>query len=278
MTAPTTGAHAGTATADGVVTVRDLHRSFGDREVLRGLDLDLRAGEFVALLGRSGSGKSTFLRALAGLDPGVTGHLVVPEARAVVFQDPRLLPWERVLTNVVLGLDGTRRDAVDAGRAALAEVGLAGHAADWPKTLSGGEAQRAALARALVREPKLLLLDEPFGALDALTRIRMHVLVRRLHARHRPAVLLVTHDVDEALLLADRILVLTDGRFSLDVAVEATGDRHRDDPHLVALRRTLLAELGIHDEEATDPVPAPTTDPDPDRPDHDHDHDHDRPT
>ena len=132
-------------------------------------------GEFVALLGRSGSGKSTLLRALAGLDPAVTGEIVVPERRAVGFQDARLLPWATVLDNVVLGLGG--RDAARAGRAALDEVGLADHAHDWPKTLSGGEAQRAALARALVREPALLLLDEPFGALDALTRIRMHRLV-----------------------------------------------------------------------------------------------------
>ena len=135
-----------------------------------------------------------------------------------MFQDPRLLPWASVLDNVVLGLNG--RDAKDRGRAAIAEVGLDGHDDDWPKTLSGGEAQRAALARALVREPQLLLLDEPFGALDALTRIRMHALVQELCARHRPAVLLVTHDVDEAVLLADRVLVLTDGDISLDEPVD----------------------------------------------------------
>jgi sulfonate transport system ATP-binding protein len=228
-----------------VVTARDVGRRFGDRTVLDGIDLDLADGEFVALLGRSGSGKSTFLRALAGLDPVATGQIVVPAARAVVFQDPRLLPWARVLDNVVLGLDGTRSDIIAAGRDALAEVGLADHAPAWPVTLSGGEAQRAALARALVREPKLLLLDEPFGALDALTRIRMHRLVERLHARHRPAVLLVTHDVDEALLLADRVLVLTDGRISLDLAVEVDGPRRRSDPTIVALRDALLDELGV---------------------------------
>jgi sulfonate transport system ATP-binding protein len=209
-------------------------RRFGDREVLRGIDLHLQAGEFVALLGRSGSGKSTLLRILAGLDPAAEGDVLVPEARAVVFQDARLLPWASVIRNVTLGLPGPRDEVVAAGRQALQEVGLSGHEHDWPKTLSGGEAQRAALARALVREPKLLLLDEPFGALDALTRIRMHALVRQLHARHEPAVLLVTHDVDEALALADRVLVLDDGAISVDEPVGPGIDR-----------TFLLAELGV---------------------------------
>lgn len=181
--------HAGGLTADhpaATVRIRSLVRSFGDRNVLDGLDLDLGAGEFVALLGRSGSGKSTLLRALAGLDHDVTGtgELGAPDPVAVVFQDARLLPWKRVLDNVVLGLDGP--DPVARGRAALAEVGLAGREKAWPVELSGGEQQRVSLARSLVREPGLLLADEPFGALDALTRIRMHVLLRRLCARHRP--------------------------------------------------------------------------------------------
>ena len=236
------------------VSAHDVRRTFGDREVLHGLDVEIAPGEFVALLGRSGSGKSTFLRALAGLDDGVTGTIQVPARRSVVFQDARLLPWAKVLDNVVLGLgqrDGSREgdgDSVgtkDRGRRALEEVGLADHADAWPKTLSGGEAQRAALARALVRSPDLLLLDEPFGALDALTRIRMHVLVQQLCARHEPAVLLVTHDVDEAILLADRVLVLTDGAISLDVAVDIADPRLRGDPGFVALRSRLLAELGV---------------------------------
>jgi len=234
-----------TAVRTAIVRTHDVRRSFGEREVLRGLDLELQPGEFVALLGRSGSGKSTLLRALAGLDRSVTGEITVPVARSVVFQDPRLLPWATVLDNVTLGLDDARADAAAAGRAALDEVGLAGHEDDWPKTLSGGEAQRASLARALVRSPKLLLLDEPFGALDALTRIRMHALVQQLHARHQPAVLLVTHDVDEAVLLADRVIVLTDGRFSLDVAVDAPSPRLRGDAEIIALRSRLLAELGV---------------------------------
>jgi len=226
-----------------VVRAAGIGRTFGDRVVLDGLDLELRAGEFLALLGRSGSGKSTLLRALAGLDDGVDGRAVVPARRAVVFQDARLLPWARVLDNVVLGLRG---DGVRArGRAALAEVELLEHERDWPRTLSGGEAQRVALARALAREPALLLLDEPFGALDALTRIRMHGLLAELCARHQPAVLLVTHDVDEAILLADRVAVLTDGRISLDTTVAVGEPRRRADPRFAALRSRLLAELGV---------------------------------
>ena len=240
-------------TRAGAVRVAGLTRGFDGRAVLDAVDLDIAPGEFVALLGHSGSGKSTLLRAVARLDPGAegSGTVDVPERRAVVFQDARLLPWARTLDNVVLGLGGTGTRRRLLGREALAEVGLTGRENAWPATLSGGEAQRAALARALVREPDVLLLDEPFGALDALTRIRMHTLLRRLCERHRPAVLLVTHDVDEALLLADRVLVLTRGRFSLDVAVDRTVDRtgdraaELDAPAFRALRARLLAELGV---------------------------------
>ena len=218
------------------VRVRGLTRRFGEREVLAGIDLTIAPGEFVALLGRSGSGKSTLLRALAGLDGDYGGEALVPRERAVVFQEHRLLPWSRVLDNVTLGLPAGRATAVR-GRRALDEVGLADHARAWPVTLSGGESQRVALARALVREPELLLLDEPFGALDALTRIRMHALLRDLCARHRPAVLLVTHDVDEAILLADRVLVLVDGRIAFDRPVAGTPGPD--------LRRALLTRLGV---------------------------------
>lgn len=245
LEAPTWSEDRGRDVADVPFAVRteSVRRRFGDRLVLDGIDLDLRKGEFVALLGRSGSGKSTFLRALAGLDEGAEGRIQVPDARSVVFQDPRLLPWLSVLDNVVLGTKGAT--ARDHGREVLGEVGLGGHEDAWPKTLSGGEAQRASLARALVREPQLLLLDEPFGALDALTRIRMHTLLQRLCARYTPAVLLVTHDVDEALLLSDRVLVLTDGGISLDVQVDIASPRLRGDASFIALRSRLLAELGV---------------------------------
>ncbi len=237
-----------TRTLNTAVRAHGARRRFGDREVLAGLDLQIEAGEFVALLGRSGTGKSTLLRALAGLDPDVEGELYVPERRAVVFQDARLLPWARVIDNVVLGLD--RHDAVERGRRALAEVGLDRHERAWPKTLSGGEAQRAALARALVREPQLLLLDEPFGALDALTRIRMHELVDQLWRDHRPAVLLVTHDVDEALLLADRVLVLSDGDLAVDLPVHLDRPRQRTNTRFASLRAQLLSTLGVTDDGA----------------------------
>lgn len=231
------------------VRVRALHRSFNEAGgVLNGLDLDIAPGEFVALIGRSGSGKSTLLRALAGLDRDVvgTGEIDVPEQVSVVFQDSRLLPWKRVLDNVLFGL--RTKHAGARGRRALAEVGLEGRERAWPHELSGGEQQRAALARSLVREPQLLLADEPFGALDALTRIRMHVLLKRLCATHRPAVLLVTHDVDEAIVLADRVIVLADGVVSSDIRIELTGRRSQADPRFAALRARLLAELGVEDD------------------------------
>jgi sulfonate transport system ATP-binding protein len=227
------------------VRARGLTRGFDGRAVLDRVDLDVRAGEFVALLGRSGSGKSTLLRALAELDDGVagSGELQVPAERAVVFQDSRLLPWARVLDNVVLGLDGPA--ARERGRAALAEVGLAGRERAWPNELSGGEQQRVALARSLVREPALLLADEPFGALDALTRIKMHDLLRELYDRHRPAVLLVTHDVEEAVTLADRVLVLDAGRVAVDRPIPLDRPRHAADPQFVAHRESLLSALGV---------------------------------
>lgn len=226
-----------------VLDVRGLSRAFGRRLVLDRLDLSVAPGEFVALLGRSGSGKSTLLRVLAGLDAVPPGVARLPRRRAVVFQEPRLMPWKTVAQNVALGL--RRDDAEEAARAALAEVGLAARADAWPVTLSGGEAQRAALARALVRQPELLLLDEPFAALDALTRIRMHALVGDLWRAHRPAILLVTHDVREALLLADRVLILEDGRITHQTEVSAAHPRQHGDPALAALEAGLLARLGV---------------------------------
>jgi sulfonate transport system ATP-binding protein len=229
------------AAGENAASVRGLTRAFGDRLVLDGLDLDIRRGEFVALLGRSGSGKSTLLRALAGLDTG--GEPAVDGTVAVAFQEPRLLPWKRVLDNVALGLPGPA--ARTRAREALEEVGLGALGDAWPLTLSGGEAQRASLARALVREPGLLLLDEPFSALDALTRITMHRLVADLWKRHRPSVLLVTHDVDEALLLADRVLVLGEGRIAYESRVEA--ERPRQIHDLITPRAELLKQLGVEE-------------------------------
>lgn len=225
--------------------IRNLSRQFGAQPpVLDRIALDIAPGEFVALLGASGSGKTTLLRTLAGLDPVPADAVVtLPQPVAVAFQQPMLLPWKSVWQNVALGLTGT--DAHARAMAALAEVGLSHRQDAWPATLSGGEAQRAALARALVRAPGLLLLDEPFAALDALTRLRMHALVLALWARHRPATLLVTHDVDEALALADRVLVLAQGRIVLDVVNDAPRPRNR--AALGSLRTRLLNQLGVHE-------------------------------
>ncbi|OBF40469.1 sulfonate ABC transporter ATP-binding protein [Mycolicibacterium peregrinum] len=234
-----------------VVEVHGLRRAFGDQQVLDNLELQIDDGEFVAMLGRSGSGKSTLLRVLAGLDDQVTGSVKVPRSRAVVFQNPRLLPWRRALANVTFALPDAGPDAPSRaarGRSALEEVGLTAKAGSWPLSLSGGEAQRVSLARALVREPDLLLLDEPFGALDALTRLKMYGLLHELWSRRHMAVLHVTHDVDEAILLADRVVVLSGGRVSLDRRVGLSFPRTRSDDGFDELRHVLLAELGVREE------------------------------
>jgi sulfonate transport system ATP-binding protein len=239
----------GRLTQPPVVAVRGLTRRYGERTIIDNVDLDIGRGEFVALLGRSGSGKSTFLRALAGLDHGVpgSGRLGTPDAVSVVFQDARLLPWKTVVDNVSLGLKGQtpRERALHA----LAEVELTARAKAWPMQLSGGEQQRAALARSLVREPELLLLDEPFGALDALTRLRMQALLLDLCARHRPAVLLVTHDVDEAIHLAQRVLVLDQGRFVVDLKVDLPSEAGPRQRRFAEVRSELLSSLGVTQEE-----------------------------
>jgi sulfonate transport system ATP-binding protein len=228
---------------DLTVKVTGLRRAFGPTVVLDGADLTVGTGELVALLGGSGSGKSTLLRALAGLDPDATGDIEIPDHYGVVFQEHRLLPWKRVADNVALGLAGA--DVPRRVRQALAEVGLGDRGRAWPAELSGGQAQRVAVARALVREPSLLLLDEPFGALDALTRMRMQQLLGRLRREHGFAALLVTHDVDEALLLADRALVLEAGRIAEEIEVPLAYPRSPDDPQFGRLRRHLLDRLGV---------------------------------
>ncbi|NBA98336.1 ABC transporter ATP-binding protein [Pseudomonas sp. R5(2019)] len=229
------------------VSLRKVIRQFGDNRVIDELDLDIAPGEFVALLGASGSGKTTLLRSLAGLDAIDGGQLLAPSARAAVFQEPRLMPWKRAWKNVTLGLrlDNAKAKAVQA----LTEVGLAHRLEAYPATLSGGESQRVALARSLVREPKLLLLDEPFAALDALTRIRMHRLIIDLWRAHTPAVLLVTHDVDEAILLADRIIVLENGRIAEQLQVDLLRPRDNGQAGFNAIRQRLLALLGVDNDD-----------------------------
>ena len=226
-----------------LVSVRGLSRQYAGRTVLRNIQLELQQGEFVALLGRSGSGKSTLLKALAGLDSRATGsgELQVPENFAVAFQDSRLLPWLRVLDNIVLGDNSKsfRRE----GLQVLAGVGLAGRERNWPSDLSGGEQQRAALARCLVRKPALLLADEPFGALDALTRLNMQELLRRLCHQYQLTVLLVTHDVDEAIALAQRVIVLDQGGISLELTIGQQSARQPEQHEIY--RQQLLKALGV---------------------------------
>lgn len=223
--------------------VRGVVKSFGPRTVIEHLDLDVAHGEIVVLIGASGCGKTTLLRMLARLDGADSGEIEVPPAVAVVYQEHRLLPWRRVWQNVAVGLP--RVGARAATQTALEEVGLGDRANSWPSVLSGGEAARVALARALVREPQLLLLDEPFAALDALTRIRMHGLLMQLWHRHHPAVVMVTHDVDEAVLLADRVVVMREGQIRAGVPVDIKHPRSRVDPAMESLRALLLAHLGV---------------------------------
>ncbi|WP_369394414.1 ABC transporter ATP-binding protein [Streptomyces sp. CG1] len=225
------------------VVVEQVVRRFGDRVVLDRLDLTIADAELVILLGPSGCGKSTLLRLLAGLDRPDGGRVEVPARRAIVFQADRLLPWQRVLRNVTLGLHVP--DADQRARDVLAEVGLSGREKAWPKELSGGEAQRVSLARALVSEPELVVLDEPFAALDAITRLRMHGLVRALRSKHHAAMLLVTHDVDEAIALADRIVVMSNGRIGTSHEVHLSAADREASVVREELRVRLLEDLDL---------------------------------
>jgi len=215
------------------VEVTGVSKGYAGRRVLLDADLQIAPGEFIAIVGRSGCGKSTLLRLLAGLEPADAGTILLDgDAHAahqsdirIMFQDARLLPWKRVLDNVALGLTGP--DVKERAREALAQVGLADRAKEWPAVLSGGQRQRVALARALVHTPRLLLLDEPLGALDALTRIEMHRLIERLWLRHGFTALLVTHDVSEAVALGDRVVQIEDHRIALDERVLLPRPRHR---------------------------------------------------
>jgi sulfonate transport system ATP-binding protein len=232
------------------LTVRGLRKSFGDNQVLRGIDLHIPAGQFVAIVGRSGCGKSTLLRLIAGLetiDAGTIGFGAEtrPQDVRVMFQEPRLLPWARVLSNVEVGLgrDRASSDAQDRAKRALAEVGLEDKRGQWPAVLSGGQKQRVALARALVSDPRVLAFDEPLGALDALTRISMQRLLERVWRDQGFTAILVTHDVAEAVALADRVLVIEDGRIAHDVEVDIPRPRRRGSADLAALEGSILRDL-----------------------------------
>lgn len=237
------------------VELRGLSKSFGTQQVLHELDLDIPAGEFVAIVGRSGCGKSTLLRLIAGLDEPTGGSLTIEgqstarlDTVRLMFQEPRLLPWQRVVKNVELGLarttDGVKRrwQAEDV----LGQVGLKGRERDWPHVLSGGQKQRVALARALASHPRLLALDEPLGALDALTRIEMQDLIERVWLDKGFTAIVVTHDVTEAVALADRILLLEAGRIALDIPVDLPRPRRRGDLAAAAIEGRVLDRLLQH--------------------------------
>ena len=224
------------------LSLQGLAKRYGERPVLQALDLRIAPGEFVAIVGRSGCGKSTLLRLLAGLEAPSEGRIegLAAAQTRFMFQEARLLPWARVLDNVALGLKGP--DARERAAAALAQVGLAERGGDWPARLSGGQRQRVALARALVHVPRLLLLDEPLGALDALTRIEMQGLIEGLWQRQGFTALLVTHDVSEAVALADRVLLIEEGRIALDWRVGLPRPR-RHDAAFAALEQRLLERV-----------------------------------
>jgi len=238
-----------------------LSKSFGKKRVLQEIDLDIQPGEFVAIVGRSGCGKSTLLRLLAGLDAPTGGgvflndqhshHRINPDIR-MMFQDARLLPWQRVLTNVELGLLGAKSKVYVKQTAlqVLRSVGLEDRAQEWPSVLSGGQRQRVALARALASSPALLLLDEPLGALDALTRIEMQQLLEQLWQEKRFTALLITHDVEEAVILADRVLLVENGQIGLDLEINLPRPRVRGDAALAqTVEKILQRVMGQQDHE-----------------------------
>ncbi|WON78225.1 aliphatic sulfonates ABC transporter ATP-binding protein [Serratia sp. UGAL515B_01] len=230
------------------ITLESIAKRYGQRTVLDNLELRITAGQFVAVVGRSGCGKSTLLRLLAGLETVSEGKLLsgnAPLSHAkddtrLMFQDARLLPWKRVIDNVGLGLRGNWHDNA---RQVLATVGLAERANEWPAALSGGQKQRVALARALIHRPRLLLLDEPLGALDALTRIEMQGLIEDLWQQHGFTVLLVTHDVSEALALADRVLLIENSQIGLDLAIDLPRPRRKGSTKLAELEAEVLERV-----------------------------------
>jgi sulfonate transport system ATP-binding protein len=244
--------HLGRPASGATLTLRGVRKSFGAKTVLNGVDLHVPAGQFLAIVGRSGCGKSTLLRLIAGLDEPTTGKIAiegVSEGRArlarIMFQEPRLLPWARVDANVAIGLGpaADHTQALHQSREALATVGLANRAGEWPSTLSGGQKQRVALARALVSAPRILALDEPLGALDALTRMEMQRLVEQVWLSNGFTAILVTHDVTEAVTLGDRIVVIDQGAITADVPVNLPRPRQRGSAEFAQVEAEILERL-----------------------------------
>jgi ABC-type nitrate/sulfonate/bicarbonate transport system, ATPase component len=247
----------------GEVTIRDLTKSFSldgqSLTVLRNFNLDIRGGESLAIVGASGSGKTTLLRILAGLEEPDAGGVLIDGApvhglgreRSVIFQEPRLLPWLTVLGNVAFGLEVQgvpKSEAAERARHYIRLVGLADFEGAWPRQLSGGMAQRVGIARALTVQPEILLLDEPLGALDAMTKMTMQEELTRIWAEERVTLVLVTHDLEEAIFLADRVLVLpkTKGGGTRLIEIDLPRPRDRNDSEFVRYRRQLMSEFELH--------------------------------
>lgn len=247
----------------GEVSVQRVHKSFslnGEQfDVFRDLNLHISAGQSIAIVGPSGCGKTTLLRILAGLEEPNAGDVLIDgnavhglsRERAVIFQEPRLLPWLSVLDNVSFGLDVqgvSKREAQQRARKALALVGLSEFEKAWPRQLSGGMAQRVGIARALTVQPEILLLDEPLGALDAMTKITMQEELARIWAEENVTMILVTHDLEEAIYLADRVLVLPKHKGGEIRFIDVTlpRPRLRSQSEFVALRQQLMVEFGLH--------------------------------
>ena len=239
-----------------VLELANIKKTYGNQLVLKNINLKVNKGEFIAIVGKSGCGKSTLLRMVAGLEPAsggearFNGQLLTerPSTIKIMFQDGRLLPWKTVLDNVNLGL---KRNEQRKGETLLEKVGLAEKAKSWPSILSGGQRQRVALARALVHEPELLLLDEPLGALDALTRIEMHQLIERLWLEKQFTALLVTHDVEEAVALATRVILIEEGVIRLIQPVNLPYPRQRDNPIFTKTVNKILNMILKKDEQTT---------------------------
>lgn len=231
-----------------VLSINDVYKRFGSKGVLQGIHLDINAGDFVAIVGKSGSGKTTLLRLISGLDTPDNGEIRLADQPLqgrnnqirIMFQDSRLLPWRSVLENVALGLN---RDWQAEAIEALEHVGLSTRLHEWPNLLSGGERQRVALARALVTRPPLLLLDEPLGALDALTRIEMQRLIERIWLEEGFTAVLITHDVEEAIALSDRVVLLEHGKIALDLKVDLRRPRSRGSADFAALKERILSRV-----------------------------------
>jgi sulfonate transport system ATP-binding protein len=232
-----------------ILELSNIRKEFDGIEVLKKIDLKINKGDFIAVVGKSGCGKSTLLRMIAGLEPASSGKLIVNgnelkgrnQLAKIMFQDGRLLPWKKVFDNVTLGLksDEQKKQIPKI----LEQVGLADRVKSWPSELSGGQKQRVALARALIHEPELLLLDEPLGALDALTRLEMHGLIENLWREKQLTAVLVTHDVEEAVALANRVILIEEGKIVLDLPVRLSYPRRRDHPVFSKLVSQILNKI-----------------------------------